>query len=298
MSKKTPAANPRMAHLRSIIDIPVDRFETEECAFDPERGLRERDLPGEDGGFGDVRRCSRAGGKIPFTMRGNRFYIGRARFPHSEVKYEKVGIMRFIFIAAMGMAMIAAGGWAEAPDATAAEEPEPQVAVDTETTTPAPAADPHGTVPRWTPREPVRPVTPEEPPQDPDPEEPPTPPDLPPTPPDVPPPAEEPVPWWSGVEFGTRTLQVQLRDRTKGRPFENSFIGSIYKLRAEQDRTPDRLFLQYWLRLSLRRCWRRIRPPAGRHLGRRRHGRHHRTRGICVLSRGALPDHRALGSFR
>ena len=74
----------------------------------------------------------------------------------------------------------------------------------------------------------------------------------------TPPPPEEPgepeIPeetpeedkWWKGLEIGTRMLWIDLQDATKGRPFENSFVGSIYKLKAEQDTSPNRFFAQYW----------------------------------------------------
>jgi hypothetical protein len=46
------------------------------------------------------------------------------------------------------------------------------------------------------------------------------------------------------VSVGTRILLVELLDDAQGRPFENSFIGSIYKLDADQEYLPLRPFVQ------------------------------------------------------
>ncbi len=51
-------------------------------------------------------------------------------------------------------------------------------------------------------------------------------------------------------ELGTRILHVDLQADTKGRPFDGSFIGSIYKLDAEQDYMPLRPYAQVLTRVG------------------------------------------------
>ena len=46
------------------------------------------------------------------------------------------------------------------------------------------------------------------------------------------------------VALGTRSLFVNLLADSKGRPFENSFVGSITKLEADQDYAPVRPYAQ------------------------------------------------------
>ena len=46
---------------------------------------------------------------------------------------------------------------------------------------------------------------------------------------------------------GTRVTQFELLEDTRGTSFHNSFMGSIDKLKDEQDGTPNKLFIQYRL---------------------------------------------------
>jgi hypothetical protein len=47
------------------------------------------------------------------------------------------------------------------------------------------------------------------------------------------------------ISVGTRALHVKLLDDTKGRQNENSFIGSIYKIEADQDYGQIRPYVQF-----------------------------------------------------
>ena len=51
---------------------------------------------------------------------------------------------------------------------------------------------------------------------------------------------------WKHPSFqvGTRIMQVELQDKTRGEPFNGSFVGSITEITEEQDNTPDKLFAQ------------------------------------------------------
>jgi hypothetical protein len=46
-------------------------------------------------------------------------------------------------------------------------------------------------------------------------------------------------------QLGTRYLDVQLEEKTRGTPFNNSYFGSIATLAEDQDSAPDKLYLQY-----------------------------------------------------
>ena len=47
--------------------------------------------------------------------------------------------------------------------------------------------------------------------------------------------------------IGTRVTQFSLKDDTRGERFKDSFMGTITEIEAEQDNTPDKLFVQYRL---------------------------------------------------
>lgn len=47
------------------------------------------------------------------------------------------------------------------------------------------------------------------------------------------------------LQVGIRTLHLKLKETRRGKPFEDSFIGSIDKLEAVQSGSPDRFFVQY-----------------------------------------------------
>lgn len=54
---------------------------------------------------------------------------------------------------------------------------------------------------------------------------------------------------WNGLEIGTRSIHVELREDSRGtgtRTREDNFLGSIDMLDAEQDYAPTRLYAQYF----------------------------------------------------
>lgn len=51
---------------------------------------------------------------------------------------------------------------------------------------------------------------------------------------------------WSGLEIGTRSIYVQLKDDQKGDGLRSSYIGSLNYLDEEQDYVPDRIYIQYF----------------------------------------------------
>ena len=52
-------------------------------------------------------------------------------------------------------------------------------------------------------------------------------------------------------EVGTRITHYTFRDSTQGRKFEGSFIGSLTKLKEDQDYLPTKVFVQY----LVAPCW-------------------------------------------
>lgn len=58
---------------------------------------------------------------------------------------------------------------------------------------------------------------------------------------------ETPAQAWKDTSWqvGTRYLDVQLQDKTRGTPGNGSFFGSITTISEEQDSMPDKLYLQY-----------------------------------------------------
>ncbi|MDR0994451.1 MAG: transporter [Verrucomicrobiota bacterium] len=52
------------------------------------------------------------------------------------------------------------------------------------------------------------------------------------------------------LSLGTRILYISLLDDRKGQPFHDSFVGSIYKLDAEQNALPIHPYLQLTTRLN------------------------------------------------
>jgi hypothetical protein len=54
-------------------------------------------------------------------------------------------------------------------------------------------------------------------------------------------------------QVGTRFLQVKLQDKTRGEPFNGSFVGTITEITEEKDNSPDKFYLQ--ARLPKTPCW-------------------------------------------
>lgn len=60
---------------------------------------------------------------------------------------------------------------------------------------------------------------------------------------------------WQNPSFqvGTRVLQVELKDKTRGEPYNGSFVGSITEITEEQDNAPDKLYAQ--VKIPNTFCW-------------------------------------------
>lgn len=58
---------------------------------------------------------------------------------------------------------------------------------------------------------------------------------------------EESSCFWGCWRVGTRYSHFKLKDKTRGEPFNGSFVGSITQISEEQDNTPNKLYLQYRL---------------------------------------------------
>ncbi len=54
-------------------------------------------------------------------------------------------------------------------------------------------------------------------------------------------------------QIGTRVIQVELTDTTRGTPFNDSFVGSITEITEEQDTAPNKLYVQ--ARIPKTPCW-------------------------------------------
>lgn len=54
---------------------------------------------------------------------------------------------------------------------------------------------------------------------------------------------------WKDPSFqvGTRMLQVKLQDKTRGKPSDGSYFGTITRINEKQDNAPDKVYLQYRL---------------------------------------------------
>ena len=48
-------------------------------------------------------------------------------------------------------------------------------------------------------------------------------------------------------QVGTRYLHVELQDKTRGEPFNGSFVGTITEITEDQDNAPDKAYVQYRL---------------------------------------------------
>lgn len=60
---------------------------------------------------------------------------------------------------------------------------------------------------------------------------------------------------WKNPSFqvGTRFLQVELKDKTRGEPYNGSFVGSITQITEEQNNAPDKFYAQ--VKLPKTFCW-------------------------------------------
>jgi len=54
---------------------------------------------------------------------------------------------------------------------------------------------------------------------------------------------------WKDPSFqvGTRMLQVKMQDKSRGKPNDGSFFGTITQINEKQDNVPDKVYLQYRL---------------------------------------------------
>lgn len=54
-------------------------------------------------------------------------------------------------------------------------------------------------------------------------------------------------------QIGTRYTKIQLQDKTRGEPFNGSFVGSLTEIKEEQDSIPNKVYIQG--RLPKTPCW-------------------------------------------
>jgi len=58
---------------------------------------------------------------------------------------------------------------------------------------------------------------------------------------------EESSCFWGCWRIGTRYTHFKLKDKTRGEPFNGSFVGTITQIDEEQDNVPNKLYIQYRL---------------------------------------------------